>query len=67
MVENIVGRTPTQKKNDNIARYKWLKVVFLEIDSLKAEVDSLKNQVGKLEKTVKYLSDELQNIKEGEK
>ena len=58
-----MGRTKTQKKNDSIARYKWLKVVFLEIDSLKVEVASLKNRLDKAEKTVRYLSDEMESIK----
>jgi predicted RNase H-like nuclease (RuvC/YqgF family) len=58
--KNVEKRTKTQKKNDSIARYKWLKVVFSEIDHVKARVDEL-------EKTVKYLRYELDNLKEGEK
>ncbi len=62
-----MGRTPTQKKNDSIARYKWLKVVFLEIDSLKVEIASINNRLDKIEKTERYISDSIQSMKEGEK
>ena len=62
----VVGRTKTQKKNDSIARYKWLKVVFGEIDSLKLKQAELEKKQDKLRKTVNYISDELQKIKEGE-
>jgi hypothetical protein len=54
-----VSRTKTQKKNDSIARYKWLKVVFFEIDACKARIDEL-------EKTVKYLRYRA-DVEDGEK
>jgi hypothetical protein len=50
-------KTPYKKTKK--AEYAWLEQVFLEIDRLKAEV-------AKLKKTQKYLSDEIQKIKEGE-
>jgi predicted nucleic acid-binding Zn-ribbon protein len=53
----MAKRTKTQKKNDSIARYKWLKVVLAEIDECKSRID-------KLEKTTNYLSDELQKLQE---
>jgi cell division protein FtsB len=41
--------------NKKSSNYKWLKVVLLEIDSLKSRVE-------KLEKTVNYLSDEISKL-----
>lgn len=57
-----MGKTKTQRKNDNIAHYKWLKVVFGEIDKVKYRMDKMEHEITKLKKTEKYLSDELYKL-----
>lgn len=67
MAERTVVRTKTQKKDDSRARYKWLKVVFLEIDECKVKIENLEKELRDLKETENYLSDEIKSIKEGEK
>lgn len=54
---STVERKKTPYKKIRKAQFAWVEQVYLEIDSLKAEIRELK-------KTVKYLSDELDKIRQ---